>query len=69
MCLPRICTYYIIYCCSYALIGENDAGKSVLLKCLANILSLDGGKVITTMEDEQLSAISSRGNIGYAPQV
>uniref|UniRef100_A0A2S2PWT7 ABC transporter G family member 23 n=1 Tax=Sipha flava TaxID=143950 RepID=A0A2S2PWT7_9HEMI len=29
----------------YAVLGENDSGKSVLLKCLIGILKLDGGDV------------------------
>jgi ABC-type polysaccharide/polyol phosphate transport system ATPase subunit len=32
---------------TFALIGENGSGKSTLLKCLARILSPDGGKITT----------------------
>lgn len=37
-------TYIRIY--SYAVLGENSSGKSVLLRCLAGILEQDDGEVI-----------------------
>jgi len=40
-------TYYT-HTYSYAVLGENSSGKSVLLRCLSGILEQDGGDVMMT---------------------
>lgn len=66
---------------SYALLGKNGAGKSVLLKCLLGVLKLDGGNVRTSIGPEtaassapdvrQVDATTTvvSPEIGFAPQV
>ncbi|XP_060836279.1 putative ABC transporter ATP-binding protein PBPRA2240 [Rhopalosiphum padi] len=64
---------------SYAVLGENSSGKSVLLRCLAGILEQDDGDVMMTNDVQIVSAgsgsrDSSSGvtrrypKIGFAPQ-
>lgn len=67
---------------SYALLGKNGAGKSVLLKCLLGVLKLDGGNVVRTSIGPETAASSAPDvrqvdatttvvspEIGFAPQV
>jgi len=64
--------------CSYAVLGDNDAGKTVLLQCLTGILSLDDGNVKieddTTRTSGDVSpantiTLTERPDVGFSPQV
>lgn len=61
---------------SYAVLGENDSGKSVLLKCLVGILKLDDGDVWLSnnasrsdISSVDRSNVARRPNIGFSSQV
>lgn len=62
---------------SYSVLGENDSGKSVLLKCLVGILKLDGGDVsllndasdISSVGNNDTVTVAGRRNIGFSSQV
>lgn len=60
------------------MLGKNEAGKSVLLKCLVGVLRLDGGNVQMSIDcdvestggdfdDGAMTAINPK--IGFSPQV
>jgi ABC-type polysaccharide/polyol phosphate transport system ATPase subunit len=50
---------------TYGLIGENGSGKSTLLKCIARILTPDGGKVVTRGKVAALLELGS----GFHPEL
>lgn len=47
---------------SYAVLGENGSGKSVLLRCLSGVLERDGGDVQIMTDDAPAVASGSSGS-------
>jgi len=62
-----VCSAQIIlysYFHSYAVLGENSSGKSVLLRCLSGFLEQDGGDVIMLTDDAPVVASGSSDMVG-----
>lgn len=51
-----------MYFHSYAVLGENSSGKSVLLRCLSGISEPDGGEVMMLADDEEVASGNRSGS-------